>query len=493
MTDSSSSVLCRAILRVAGWLVPTELRMEWLEEWQSELWYVCESFHPGRTFRESPTGFCIGAVPDAIWMWNHAECAAPRFRLPIRSPLGCIALLLVLASVTILAAFVDPQIRKEMTATGDRGPQDLAVLSTCNSSNDSQLATSGEQYEGWRNHSSSTLAGASFYEPTDSSLIIGSGQSNLMVGWASEDLFQLLRFETDSQAMDLARRIGAVPIFLSQRARQRYFQRESIVSGRTLKIAGRKAVILGTVPDYAADLPGDIDVWALDDAHGMALRASRHFAYGYLIVRLEPKSTSEQTEPLLTASTGEGTADTIYIARLSSIARRHRMQPLLTFLHAVVLACVVLPFILSIFLCPSADVRNLSRTVRLRQGMFLALKMILLLPPLFCGPLILSRFGAFGSRESVCALQGCLTFTCAIFGAHWCLWDQLRRCPRCFRILAHPAHVGEPSRSFLSWSGMELMCLGGHGLLHVPDFPTSWFSHNRWHVLDSSWRALFQA
>src|ERR1700722_10871659 len=236
-------------------------------------------------------------------MWNHAECAAPRFRLPIRSPLGCIALLLVLASFTILAAFVDPQIRKEITATGDRGPQDLAVLSTSNSSNDSQLATSGERYEGWRNHSSSTLAGASFYEPTDSSLIIGSGQSNLMVGWASEDLFQLLRFETDSQAMDLALRIGAVPIFLSRRARRRYFERESIVSGRTLKIAGRKAVILGTAPDYAADLPGDIDVWALDDAHGMALRASRHFAYGYLIVRLEPKSMSEQTEPLLSAST----------------------------------------------------------------------------------------------------------------------------------------------------------------------------------------------
>jgi hypothetical protein len=167
-------------------------------------------------------------------------------------------------------------------------------------------------------------------------------------------------------------------------------------------------------------------------------------------------------------------------------------HPLLTFLHAVVLACVVIPFILSIFPCPSADLENSERTVRLRQGLFLALKMTLLFPPLFCGPLILSRLAAFGSRESVYALQSCLTFTCAIVGAHWCLWDQLRRCPRCLRILTRPAHVGEPSRSFLSWSGIELMCLGGHGLLHVPDFPTSWFSQNRWLVLDSSSRALFQ-
>jgi hypothetical protein len=465
--------------------------MEWLEEWHSELWYVCKCFNLGRTFWESPTGFCIGAFPDALWMRNHAERTSIQFRSPIRSPLGCVALLVGLAIVTILTAFVYPQIREEMMPPGYHGPQGLAILSTSSSSDDSQLLTSGEQYEDWRDHSPSTLAVASFYEPTGSSLIIGSGKSNLIVGWASEDLFQLLRFAANSSAMDLARRMRAVPIFLSQRARQRYFQRESIVTGRTLEIAGRTAVILGTAPDYAADLPGEIDVWALDDAQGMALRASRHFAYGYLIARLEPKSTGEQTEPLLTASTDEGTSDTIYATRLSSIARRHRMQPLLTFLHAVVLACVVLPFILSIFPCLSADLRNSDRIVRLRQGMFLALKMILLLPPLFCGPLILCRLDAFGPRESVYALQSCLTFTCAIIGVHWCLWDQLRRCPRCLRILAHPAHVGEPSRSFLSWSGMELMCLGGHGLLHVPDFPTSWFSHNRWLVLDSSWRALF--
>ncbi len=493
MTDSVRSAFCRAILQVAGWLVPTELRLEWLEEWHSELWYVCKCFHPGRTFWESPTGFCFGAFPDALWMRNHVERTSIQFRLPIGSPLGCVALLAALSIVTILTGSFYPQTREGMMPPEYRGPQDLAILSTSSSSDDTQLLTSGQQYESWRRHSSSTLADAVFYEPTVSSLIIGSRQSNLMVGWASEDLFQLLRFATDSPAMLLARRIGAVPIFLSQDARQRYFQRDSNVTGRTVQIAGRKAVILGTTPDYAADLPGDIDVWALDDAHGMALRASRHFAYGYLIVRREPKSTGEQTEPLLSASTGEGTADTIYIARLSSIARRHRIQPLLTFLHAVVLACVVLPFILSIFLCPSADLKNSGRTVRLRQGMFLALKIILLLPSVFYGPLILSRLGAFGSRESVYALQSCLTFTCAIFAAHWCLWDQLRRCPRCQRILTHPAHVGEPSRSFLSWSGMELMCLGGHGLLHVPDFPTSWFSHNRWHVLDSSWRALFQA
>ena len=489
---SMNSAFHRAILRIAGYIVPAEQRKEWLEEWQSELWYVRRCFYPGRRFRETPTGFCIGAFPDALWKRSHAERRSIQLKSPIRSPRGCIALLLVLAIATMLTGFFNPQIREEMMPSGYRGPHDLAILSLSTSSDDTQLATAGEQYERWRDHSSATLTDASFYEPTASSLIIGSGQSSLIVGWASEDLFELLRFAADPSAMNFARRMRAVPIFLTQRAKQRYFPLDSIVTGRTLEIGGRKAVIVGTAPDYAADLPGEIDVWAIDDARGMASRASRHFAYGYLIARLDLKSTGEQSEAPLTASTGEGTADTIYVTQLSFIARRHRMQPLLTFLHAVVLACVVLPFILSIFLGPSADLKNSDRRVRLRQGLFLALKMTLLLPPLFCGPLILSRLGSFGSRESVYALQSCLTFTSAIVGAHWCLWDQVRRCPRCLRILARPAHVGEPSRSFLSWSGMELMCLGGHGLLHVPDFRTSWFSHNRWLALDSSWGALFQ-
>jgi hypothetical protein len=38
---------------------------------------------------------------------------------------------------------------------------------------------------------------------------------------------------------------------------------------------------------------------------------------------------------------------------------------------------------------------------------------------------------------------------------------------------------------------MELICIGGHGLLHVPEMPTSWFSEQRWLYLDSSWEVLF--
>ena len=69
--------------------------------------------------------------------------------------------------------------------------------------------------------------------------------------------------------------------------------------------------------------------------------------------------------------------------------------------------------------------------------------------------------------------------------------DQRQRCPVCLNRVAHPAQVGLASRTFLAWNGTELMCTGGHTLLHVPGLPTSWFGTQRWLYLDASWEFLF--
>jgi hypothetical protein len=78
-----------------------------------------------------------------------------------------------------------------------------------------------------------------------------------------------------------------------------------------------------------------------------------------------------------------------------------------------------------------------------------------------------------------------------LFGLRWILLDQRNRCPVCLRRVTHPARVGLTGRTFLAWNGTELICTGGHTLLHVPAMPTSWFSTQRWLYLDSSWKSLF--
>jgi len=88
-------------------------------------------------------------------------------------------------------------------------------------------------------------------------------------------------------------------------------------------------------------------------------------------------------------------------------------------------------------------------------------------------------------------IQFATSFLALLFSFRWALRDQRRRCPVCLRLLTHPARVGHASRSFLAWHGTEFMCGKGHGLLHVPEMATTWFSTQRWLCLDSSWKGLF--
>ena len=124
--------------------------------------------------------------------------------------------------------------------------------------------------------------------------------------------------------------------------------------------------------------------------------------------------------------------------------------------------------------------------------MFLGAKITLLLPILYCGPLLIAHAAVAGSCDSRHEVQTLITVCACLLAAFWIIDDQRQRCPLCLRMLTNPARVGERSRSLLSFSGMEYVCSKGHGLLHIPDYPTSWFASQRWLSLDSSWGILFQ-
>jgi hypothetical protein len=74
----------------------------------------------------------------------------------------------------------------------------------------------------------------------------------------------------------------------------------------------------------------------------------------------------------------------------------------------------------------------------------------------------------------------------------WAIADQRARCRVCLRLLCFPVRIGCPGCLLLDWSGTELLCSEGHGLLHVPHMAPSWDDEaDRWIALDDSWRELF--
>lgn len=119
---------------------------------------------------------------------------------------------------------------------------------------------------------------------------------------------------------------------------------------------------------------------------------------------------------------------------------------------------------------------------RLRGWIFLALKILFVLPILQCATLFVIVFAPFISLAIVLA-------NIVLF--RWVFLDQRRRCPVCLRLLTHPVRIGNSSQTFLEWYGAESVCSRGHGLLHDPDLVATYAAKPQWLKLDRSWSGLF--
>lgn len=155
-------------------------------------------------------------------------------------------------------------------------------------------------------------------------------------------------------------------------------------------------------------------------------------------------------------------------------------------LLVVVIAVLILPVTTSFSLGEyPAGLHSSARSARLNRFIFLGLKIVILLPIVFCGTLAIAPAIALAWLRPQAMLIG------YFFAFRWALIDQRRRCPVCLRLLTNPVRLGQPSHTMLDWCGTELMCSKGHGLLYVSDSPTSSYSSQKWLPLDSSWRGLF--
>jgi hypothetical protein len=87
----------------AYWIVPTAQREEWLDEWQSELWYFVRKraeVSPDVTRWAKGVAFCLGAYKDAFWLRSALQGNGSRSH--VESPIACLAILALVAVATAL-------------------------------------------------------------------------------------------------------------------------------------------------------------------------------------------------------------------------------------------------------------------------------------------------------------------------------------------------------------------------------------------------------
>jgi hypothetical protein len=446
----SPAAFHRAILRSAAFLVPESQRRDWLAEWRSELWHV----------RRDPRGwnvaaFCMGAFRDAFWLWRHGPNPGPGSFLQLdvqappagiesfsdsgepvlSSPVRCLSILAGLGMLCVVAALPLPGARMVLRCA--LYPRDLVMLSPVEAGDpsvqngflDPYPSVSRKQFESLKAQSAGQFTGLAFYVPTRLPVDTPNGKRTLAVARTTADLFRLLN----------------IPV-------------ESLTQGKEHSNSG-KPVLVAASAAGRWNLPASVDGWLIEDETVFA-------------------ALPEQTEGFVI---GRLRYDALHNSQFRFIRLCDRSIAMFWIvLVAFAFACVFVAFM------PSDSSGGHLRRIGPRRGLFLAAKALLVLPIVMFGSLDLASISS-----SLSPLYLDLALFGSLFAVRWINADQRKRCPVCLRLLANPVRIGESSRILLEWRGTELMCLRGHGLLYVPEWPAIWSGRQRWMGLGTSWGGLF--
>ncbi|MGF7183897.1 hypothetical protein [Tunturiibacter psychrotolerans] len=479
-------LLCLALLRGASLLVPGRQREEWWREWRAELWHVRRAYTAEHSCswiaeREVAT-FCLGAIPDALCFREQFKKRSIRLATTMGSATQCVQVLFGLIAISYGVAMLLPDVSAILHFLAYRDTRNLMLLRDAHFSDDSVATISVEQYRVWKRRRQELFNGFAFYQVAEQSLSIESRAATKgAVASASSNLFDLLglrvRYAREAP--------GSLPrLILSEQMWKRRFGGDPHIFGRLIQVGSESATVSGVIDPGEWRLPGQTDAWLLlpEDHDGFS------GGLGFVVAHLQTPHASWGEAWHMSAPTPAGTADDFFCQSLTERTR----GPGDVFLFAVLLACLALPATTSLPLGEyRASSRRLSWFTRVRRWGFLGCKLTLLLPIVYFVSLDLAHLRSGMDPVTSEYIQLMSAFSLCLFGLRWSLRDQRQRCPVCLGKLTNPARVGQPSRSFLAWNGTELICISGHGLLHVPEMATSWFSEQRWLYLDASWEILF--
>jgi hypothetical protein len=502
-----------SIIGIASFLVQREHRREWRREWEAELYHFAQILED-RSAAQKPLSdhaellrFAWGALPDAAALrLNEAgrEQLVQDARKYAESPLFCIAALLALnLAVMGLSGFL-PRTRDVTLPLPYPDPGRVATVSQ----GSVNLATRSGIPLAWTTlwqQENKLLDGVAAYrwklERFAKADARSDDSSAVMTAVVSDSFFPLLGARTtqgDSLERSSVSQCGDC-VYLSYA-----FWREKFAGGdgtehlpASIRLADRSYRVAGILAKEFWFLSRDIAIWrgisAVDE-----LKPS---SYVGTVVRLRaqvaPQDAERELQSILQATHTPDWSTFVTVAPLQTRVRAVFGSFLLGLTLAVVMVVVAARLRLP----------SLWRTLMFRRdvdpagsygytgALFFAAKTGMLLLAIFLAGV------EFTYASSITMIGGADYFTeplsmylflivsaCALT---WSIADQRRRCRTCLRRLGLAASVGCPGCLLLNWAGTELVCVDGHGMLHVPEMSPSWQEGEKWTQLDSSWAGLF--
>jgi len=406
------------------------------------------------------------------------------------TPRQCMLILSCALAASYAIALLLPGVRAERSLWPRKVNPNLVLIQQEGSSDNSRPTIAPGVFRSWEGRRQKYFDGFAFYrldrEAVSAETIAGRTAAKFEwgVARASSNLFTLLGLPVEF-ADPSAAPGGMTAVILSEKVWKRDFAADEHIAGVELRLGQRMVRIAGVAPDGSLSLPGRVDIWELvpdaDAGSGAA---------GYLVAHLTAAGKAEMwTQCVHITANGPNDSEEDFLG----VSLEEWKPPTMTvYLFSLMLALLALPAITSVSMGEySVNPRRTTWPGRLYRWSFLSAKIALLLPVIYFISMDLAYGCTTFGRERAVYIQLVSTFGMCLFGLRWVLKDQRQRCPVCVCRVAHPAQVGQASRTFLDWNGTEMMCMGGHTLLHVPSLPTSWFGAQRWLYLDTSWSFLF--
>ncbi len=469
-----------AFLRGASLVVPFPLRAEWYREWRAELWHVRQSCLAGGDTWSAEcevAGFCRGALQDAACLRQEKGEVAVASASMHGSARQCLLYLCALLILCATVARLLPGIRTEEQSSRMM-LRDGVVLIEDGQNGAPRIPFS--IYRDWASRPQRFFDALAYYR-TDREL--AEGGTAFTVAHASDSLFRVLGVDGPGEGEpDIPRAL------ISEGMWRRAFHSDAGMLGTTVRIGARTVRIAGIAPAETMRMPGQADLWVLEPPEQLARIAPQQT--GYVMGLLSASGRAEMDGNAISISAFG--ADGVELELRGVTLEPQSGGPIVIFLFSLLLAVLALPAITSVFQSESSFASHQpSFRTRAKRGAFLASKLGLVAGIGYCAGLDLGYWNVIGYTPNAELLQFAVGFLICLFGLRWAIMDQSRRCPVCLRRVTHPAQVGIASCNFLGWNGTEMICTGGHALLHVPSLPTSWFSRQRWMYLDTSWDFLF--
>ncbi len=489
--------LCRSIIWLASLLAPAVVRREWRAQWTRQVWHWClflaESGLLNRANKLELAKFCWSAFPAAFWLRYDREEFFRRKDRALRSPSWCLGAIAAAVVFVMLAGGIIPAVRSFVSSPVP-DPERVGVISLNGKFRRVRSETLLDLASAWK--SSKLVDDVAAYSWGPGKLRTAHRAVPVLTARVAPDFFQVLNLNAA-----LGRTFGAgdekncsACVLLSNEIWRLQFHSSPAVVGHEIEVDGGQRTVIGVLPRNFHLLSADISVWTLLDSGAPPF--SNFVERIGAVARLKPGATERRVETDLADLTEN--AGYVFPASLLTVTsgRAEARRYLVTYLLFVLLAVGSAMLIVYARAGWGVGRAPVSARDRWRWWVFFVSKTVLLL--VFTGLLAWSIVHSlsiylYGSIHPMTNAVGLWLFLIlSVAPLSWAIRDQHRRCRVCLRRLGTPIAIGAPGHVLLDWSGTEMVCSEGHGVLYLPDSQANWLERARWDNLDDSWADLFR-